>query len=84
MSKKFLETFPRRWKEIRAWSTESIFTHLRRLSGSGRMCSGINFRAVQAGIYTGNGLKNLQRMFGMLDVPPPVNKVSYNDQRFGA
>ena len=46
---------------------------------SGKEHSEINVRVVQAGVYSGNGLTNLQRFCGMLDIPPPVNKSSYND-----
>ena len=46
---------------------------------SGRQRSEINVRLVQSGLDTGNGLTSLQRFCGMLDLPPPINKASYND-----
>eukprot|EP00795_Rhopilema_esculentum_P000794 gene794-10524_t len=45
----------------------------------GKQHSEINLRLTQAGFYTGNGQTNLQRLCGMLDLPPPVNNSSYND-----
>lgn len=46
---------------------------------SGKQHSEINVRLVQAGVYIGNGLISLQDFFGMLDIPPQINKASYND-----